>query len=103
MTYASRVQAGAALLDAHDPDWFKKIDVDKLRMSGGCSCILGQLFGSYWRGLETLEPRLPTIYCISPSLGFHIHQIQSLRGETNAYNRLARCWRDLIQERRQTT
>jgi hypothetical protein len=45
-----RVAKGAALLDTHRPGWAQKIDCGKLNLSDGCTCILGQLEGEFWRG-----------------------------------------------------
>jgi hypothetical protein len=46
-TITERVAAGAAFLDEHDPDWWRAdveraIDLDRLDMGDGDSCILGQ-------------------------------------------------------------
>ena len=46
-TIAERVAAGAAFLDEHDPEWWRAdveraINLDKLDLASGDSCILGQ-------------------------------------------------------------
>jgi len=43
-TLAHNVHRGAQLLDEKMPVWFQKIDLDKLCMSDGTVCVLGQLF-----------------------------------------------------------
>lgn len=35
----------AVLLDEHLPDWFKRIEIDKINMLNHGDCVLGQLFG----------------------------------------------------------
>jgi hypothetical protein len=41
-TIEARVARGAALLDEKLPGWVERIDLDKLKLSSGCNCILGQ-------------------------------------------------------------
>lgn len=43
LSIADRVAAGAAYLDEHIPDWVRLITVERLDISSGCRCILGQL------------------------------------------------------------
>lgn len=45
---------GAALLDERLPGWRAEIDVDRLDLGNTCNCVLGELFGSYDRGLKML-------------------------------------------------
>jgi hypothetical protein len=45
------------LLDEKYPEWWKKINVDKLNMGDYQNCILGQLYGSYCTGLDKLNVR----------------------------------------------
>ncbi len=42
-SYTEEVKAGAEWLDSIMPDWFRKIDINKLDMSRSDQCILGQL------------------------------------------------------------
>jgi hypothetical protein len=42
-TIESRVAKGAAWLDKVRPSWFTDIDIDELRLSSGCHCVLGQI------------------------------------------------------------
>lgn len=46
-TITERVAAGAALLDEHDPEWWRAdvdraIDLDVLDLGSGARCVLGQ-------------------------------------------------------------
>ena len=51
---AERVAAGAALLDERAPGWRAKIDTAVLDLDSDERCILGQVFGGYVAGLESL-------------------------------------------------
>lgn len=42
-TIAERVAAGAAFLDAREPGWWQRIDLDTLDLQAPCRCVLGQL------------------------------------------------------------
>jgi len=54
MNAAEAVANGAQLLDERYPGWYRKINLDELEISNGCSCICGQL-GSYERDLVEQE------------------------------------------------
>src|SRR5438309_1704809 len=47
------VQRGAAWLDEHQPDWWRKIDTQLLDLNNPCRCVLGQLRGDYAVYLHT--------------------------------------------------
>jgi hypothetical protein len=52
----ARVFAGAAFLDAAlGTKWTKKVDAERLAISNGEACILGQVFGDYSYGIDELE------------------------------------------------
>ena len=54
--FEAQIQAGAKLLEEKvGPDWFKKIDLQRLEMFNCYNCVLGQIFGEYWDGLTELE------------------------------------------------
>jgi hypothetical protein len=46
---------GAEFLDNEDPDWYKKVDRQTLRMSDCVQCVLGQLYGSYVAACRELD------------------------------------------------
>lgn len=50
-----RVEKGVALLDAHDPDWWRRINVQALDLSSCVRCVIGQLCGNYTLGLADLR------------------------------------------------
>lgn len=49
------VAKGAARLDAHRQSWWQMIDGDSLDMLSNTRCVLGQVYGSYMRGLNALD------------------------------------------------
>lgn len=49
-----KVRRGALLLDRHLQNWRDVLDLEALDMNDAQSCVLGQLFGSYTRGLVLL-------------------------------------------------
>lgn len=42
-TFADEVKRGSALLDRMVPGWYRDLDLDKLNLSSGYACVLGQL------------------------------------------------------------
>lgn len=48
------VEYGARQMDRLFPGWYMKINLDTLNLVMGNVCIMGQLFGSYSRGLYKL-------------------------------------------------
>lgn len=50
----TRAKLGARLLDLFVPGWHKRIKVKDLRLASCTSCVLGQLFGEYGKGAETV-------------------------------------------------
>ncbi len=50
-----RVARGVKFLDAQLPGWYRKVSLVELQMNLTCQCVLGQIFGHYADGLETLD------------------------------------------------
>lgn len=50
-------EAGFKAMDAIDPDWWRHIDLDTLKMSSCVDCVLGQCFGSFAAGVGALEAK----------------------------------------------
>lgn len=53
--YAAKVNAGIQLLDTEKPGWREKIDLDNLDLGSCDICVLGQVFGNYYDGVEKLK------------------------------------------------
>lgn len=54
--FQSRVNRGAALLDAEFPGWFERIDTDSLDIATCSRCVLGQVYGDYLMGVLKVLP-----------------------------------------------
>lgn len=52
--WSGRVDAGAALLDTLLPGWAHDIDLALLDMECSDHCVLGQLYGSFYCGRDTV-------------------------------------------------
>lgn len=50
----ANVTRGAALLDSKEPTWRSLIDVPSLDMGIDDSCVLGQVYATFDRGLDAL-------------------------------------------------
>lgn len=48
------VAEGAALLDANRPKWYLEISITRLAMDNVTDCILGQLYGRFYKGETAL-------------------------------------------------
>ncbi len=48
-------RSGSALLDRHQPGWYRLINPATLNIASGRDCICGQLFGGFGEGLTTLS------------------------------------------------
>lgn len=60
-----RVKRGMALLErAYGINWVDYIDLDTLELRDGNACVLGQVYGSYTRGVDTLWPRPALSYAV---------------------------------------
>ena len=49
-----RVERGIALLDTHRPGWHRDINLTALDITSVRCCVLGQLYGYYYKGTEEL-------------------------------------------------
>lgn len=50
-----RAHRGAILLDRRQPDWWKKIDLRILNLRLSKLCILGQVYGDFFVGVDQLQ------------------------------------------------
>lgn len=56
--HTEKVRTGAALLDDKFPGWRELIDLRLLDVRSEFDCILGQLWGTYTRGLAEVFPNI---------------------------------------------
>lgn len=83
------VGRGIELLDKYRPGWDKKIDLAQLDIANGCKCVLGQVYGSYFAGVEALN------LTMAKEFGFS----SDYSGESNN-PALTQAWREAIAARR---
>lgn len=98
-TIAERVAAGAAFLDEHEPGWDQRIDLGRLDIAAGCSCILGQLHGDYGVGLSdsgVIDVDVPGYHLPEEAYGFVWIGIDS---EITEIRDLTAEWKRLIAAR----
>lgn len=88
--FSVEIQRGAALLDQHNPDWWKKIDLRSLDMRSHYDCIMGQLYVNYYLGLDR--------FALLGS-GYYFGFI-SEDDSKEAFLALENQWIDLINQRR---
>jgi hypothetical protein len=86
------VARGALLLDRVRPGWWREINDDELNMAWCRECVLGQIFGDYFRGVDHLPiPRFK-----APEYGFDL-QTETAFEET--WVELDNAWRAEIARR----
>lgn len=97
-TMRERAEAGAALLDETlgTRTWDKRIDLDQLRMSDACNCVLGQLYGDEADGESGYSHGQDVLNVPSSQYGFSLLGFDVRRSQWGA---LTRTWKRLIRER----
>lgn len=96
----SRVAAGITLLDERVPDWIVRLDLVTLDMGSMCSCVLGQLTGSYAYAIDVENPfRLVGGDDEAIALGFALCCVVPDE-EAREYDRLTEHWREVVVARR---
>jgi hypothetical protein len=107
--YEARVQRGIDLLDRRaSSGWAMMISTERLDVSSGADCVLGQVFGSYTVGCKMLGFSGTTCaeHCArSAEHGFALsHEDATSLGTTTmvtrAYNELTTVWVTAIKARR---
>ncbi len=90
-----RVERGAAFLDEHEQRWWKLIQEERLDLSDPCDCVLGQIHGSYSRGLAKLADDLGSEWGTDVKHGFELSVIDG-----NAWASLDALWLEAIAQRK---
>lgn len=87
-----RVARGAALLDQRLPGWYGAVEVDRLNIADPQACILGQVYGSYYRGLH----RLFGPDGVDDATDSLMHGFNGTLGQMSHLNR---AWQEAIRDR----
>lgn len=77
------VREAAKRLDEIEPNWFNKINFETLDMNSTQYCVLGQVFGSYKKGISSIG----------------IDYFAYLSGETFGFKTNVQLWKDEVNER----
>lgn len=104
MTYnvTEAADKGARLLDSAQPGWAHRIDLAELDLECTYSCVLGQLEGSYSRGMEAIEAPTSFRSRWSQAHGFMVQDDTADEYEENGgavYEDLTEAWREEIEPR----
>ncbi len=86
---------GAVRIDTDFPNWELVIDTDRLNVACDKWCILGQLYGSFKKGLKALGLTLDEAI----SLGFHVPQDVTKTEAKALYQGLTNNWEGAIERR----
>jgi hypothetical protein len=103
MSITSRVAAGAAYLDAHEPGWLDRIDLGELDIGNGSTCMMGQLKGHFRNYAYPPELQVASKDKECVRLGFmwsNKHGLLAGLREVLEVRRLTKAWRRLILRRR---
>jgi hypothetical protein len=57
--FSTEVAAGIAFLNATEPEWRSSIDPDRLAMVDPYRCVLGLVFGEFWRATRAYSGASP--------------------------------------------
>jgi hypothetical protein len=95
--FARRVATRTALLDGARPGWADLIEPDRLNMTAEYDDLLGQLYGHFQVGLDTLTPADATPWAFAVAHGFDLPPAEASRG---ADAHLTECWRRQLTRRR---
>ena len=93
LEYIARASDGADLLDVHGPDgWRDKIDLSALDMKDVRFCVLGQVYGTYYIGLNDLNLNDDA----TPDYGFNLPFPALIREEE--WRMLTEAWRQVLSK-----
>jgi len=82
------VQRGMDFLDKECPGWEEIVNPGALDIACSQNCVMGQIFGDYSAGIETLAISIEN----ASRLGFE-------NAEESNYKNLNTCWKKQIQNR----
>ena len=103
-TITQKVAAGIKFLNKYGPkNWLRKIKVTQLDLASSFSCILGQIYGSYNNGCESLNEHKPSFgddgfvgVEIRSNLGFTIDLTKTSYNDLY-WNKLTEAWKVAIR------
>lgn len=106
MKSSIKIKRGVELLNEKSPGWHSKIDLDRLDMADRDDCVLGQLFGDYFDGLEAIGVRPDRD--VSFGFNFKVPPLPPTMGVKSwqsvierSVDRLNKCWKQEITNLRE--
>ena len=109
MDVAACAERGAALLDRYSPYWYERVSIGALDMCNNRHCVLGQVYGNYVVGLDSLAKngRADGVAVGSDHYGFSAFAATDISDSAvlspdgrEVWNELGRAWYDEITIRR---
>jgi hypothetical protein len=89
-TVAQRqVKRGAELLDDQSPGWYTLVDLDILDLGSSRKCVLGQVFGYFHIGKDSLNIKLAEPYGFVPETYLMPDTQRTIAWEEEVTKRLA--------------
>lgn len=91
-SFEVKVASGAAMLDHVKTGWFREVNPALINSVDGEDSVLGQLYGSYWVGVDELRLSTPSEY----DYGFRADDVQAI-------DRIIEAWKSEIKVRASRT
>jgi hypothetical protein len=99
--FKDQIEAGAKLLDEKlGQGWEDRLDLEKLDLGDDCNCIVGQLYGNFWKDAPRLFPEGSNVIKASISHGFNTDPVYDPDADDGILHALTLEWKAYIQERR---
>ena len=94
---SARVERGIAFLDEHaEPGWRERIDLSTLDLVNCRACVLGQLYGTYHRALDSRKLGLSETKSVR--CGFTLRSVNEDASDW-AWARLTDEWKEALAEK----
>lgn len=94
-----RVKSGVKMLDEVYPYWDQAINLSLLDLSSITSCILGQLYGNFTLGVDTIRAHYPDMWDNAEEHGFDTYTYYTDQKEVE-WKMLDHLWSEEIESRR---
>lgn len=106
LSYRQRAANGAKLLDEHFPGWERTVNLSTLNIDSDSNCVLGQVFGGFSRGINSLQGagvipdgQYPGLFFAEHGFNFYGAEWQSEDTARNVNKWLVRRWTEEVNSR----
>lgn len=94
-----RVERGARFMDIFQPDWYVRVDTDYLDLSHPRECVLGQLYGSFGKGLAAIRASDWGMDSVRSQIDWSFNNgFSDYSGER--YGTMTELWREQVRSRK---